>query len=431
MSRAARVRGAMLAFALPWGAALAADGPPLPHPDAPMEPRQAERSGHAPIGLRVGGLLVNTEAAVARTVRSEQRRGGLQPETTALTEVSADLGVRAGSPGHWLVEADGGLTVVRGGRRGADDRTDAHAGLGLSMPLGRAATLRLEGGYALDHEPRTTPLAEGAAAEPVPVRRAEVAAGLHYSPGTRLSADLRLAATRLDYDDVPRVGGGFLPPVLRTINNDDRDRLHFAAAGRVGWHFTDLASVYLRGSAGRIGYGAARDDYGFARDAETRRWAAGVTAGVPGAWRAYLEAGQISHAAADRRLPAQTALAVAAGATVAVTPLMTGQVRLFTEAGETTEPFASAVLVRGGEMEVEHELLRSVILLSHLRLEVRDYLGPLGRRDLYHEQGAGVRWRIGRVFRLEAAVRREELQAAFASDGYAAAEATVRLAGRF
>lgn len=410
--------------------AVAQEMPPLPAPDEPMEPRQATRSGYAPVGLPLGGVMLHGDAGVARVYRSEQHVGGAGVETTALTEVDARLSAKTGGS-WWSLQGRAGLEVVRGRRGAVDNQTNADAGLRLRIPLGPAAVGIVEGSYALDHEPRTEPVAEGTAAAPVPVSRLGAAAEVRYRPGRRFSADLRLAATGQDFDDVARLRPESVDPAYRVINNDDRDRLRLTAAGRVAWHFNDLTSVYLRGTASAVDYASGTDDYGFARDNAGTRWALGLTIGRPRQWRAFLEAGHISRSYDDDRLPDLESLAVAAGLTAAMTPLMTGQARLFAEVAETTEPFASGVLIRGGEVEVEHEVLRTLILTSRVRLAVHDYMGPLGRRDLSRVETIGARWRLGRLLRVEAALQREELQAAWAEDSYQAVEAGIRLAGRF
>lgn len=45
--------------------------PPLPAPNDPLEPRQARRSGYAPRGIQLGGLLLHADASVERRARRE------------------------------------------------------------------------------------------------------------------------------------------------------------------------------------------------------------------------------------------------------------------------------------------------------------------------------------------------------------------------
>lgn len=413
---------------LPSAAAGAQDVGPLPAPFEPLEPRQLARSGFAPPGAALGGVQVDATAAVDHRWRSERYGGQGAVAESRETRLTADLTARAGSPSHTL-EARLGLDARRGTRGSADRATGGEGAVSFRMPLGPSAVLEADAGLARRFEPRTTPLAEGFAAAPTP--RTEAAAGLavRWRPGV-LEADLTLRATRDDYDDVPRLVPGWMGG-LSIINNDDRDRLRLSAAARLGWRPAPLSALYVEATASRIAYAADRDDLGFDRDGRQVAWAVGAEAGQPRLWRAFVEAGVTQRMTEDAALGDAAAVMIRSGATVAVTPLMTAQVRISSALAETTEPLAPAVLVRAVALEVEHELLRSLVLVGRTSVETRTTLGALGTRDTLTVETALLRWRLGQGLTVEGHTTLEQLEGAWTGDSYRAAEAGVRLLARY
>lgn len=320
------------------------------------------------------------------------------------------------------------METVRGSDRSTDDTIGGHVGLSLKIPLGSTAAAKMDAGWRQQHEPRTTPLADGFAGTPTPLRTSTAGVEVLWRPG-RLVLDIRVEANSLNYDDVPRLGFEH-DPDFATINNDDRDRDRLAIAGRVAWEVGPLSSIYVRGAASTVDYHADRDDFGFDRDYRGTAAYAGITLGRPHLWRAFLEVGRVRREHASQALPPVDLVAVNGGLTWATTPLLTNQLRVYTSLAETTEPFAPGVVVRGIEFETEHELLRSLVLTSVLGIAQRDYLGPLARSDLFTFSEAGVRWRLGQTLRLEMAFSRERLESPWLADGYTAHEALVRFGAR-
>ncbi|WP_043645397.1 outer membrane beta-barrel protein [Caenispirillum salinarum] len=410
--------------------AVAADSlPPLPAPIQSMEPRQAERSGYAPPGARLGGLLLHAEAAVERRARLQQFDAvpHLSAEswlTTAWLDVDAAVGDT-----RWVAEASAGAEVTRGTHGTLDDTTGGHVGLSVKMPLGPVGVVKTDLSWQQAHEPRTAPLADGYAGAPTRLRTTTAGAEVLWRPG-RLAMDLRLEAAHQDFADVPRLGFSE-SPTAATINNDDRDRDRLAVAGRTAWQFGPLTSVYVRGTADRVDYHAGRDDFGFDRDSTGAGLFAGLTLGRPRLWRAFLEAGRVGRSLDSPALRPVAVTAVNGGLTWATTPLMTNQLRLHTTVAETTEPFAPVAVVRGVELETEHELLRSLVLTSTVGTAIHDYPGPLGRQDVSTLSEAGARWRLGRLARVEVGFSRERLESTWLDNGYTVHEAWLRLAARF
>lgn len=422
------VAACVLAFVPGTAQARDAELPPLPAPFDPLEPRQAERSGYARQGARLGGLLLHADAGAERRARLENfdaapQWGGESWQTAAWLDMDAVLGDE-----RWVVEAAAGVDAVWDSQSEERDTIGGHAGASLKMPLGQVGIVKTDLSWHQSFEPRTTPLAEGFAAEPTRLRTAMAGTEVLWRPG-RLALDLRLEAQRNDFADVPRLGYEDVPSF--TINNDDRDMDRLAASARAAWRFGPLSSVYIRGTASNVEYRAGRDDFGFDRDSSGGGAFAGITLGRPRLWRAFLEVGRVTRAVDSPALEPVALTAVNGGLTWATTPLMTNQLRLHTTVAETTEPFAPVVVVRGVEWETEHELLRSLVLTSTLGIARHDYPGPLSRTNLSTVTETGARWRIGSMARVEIGFLRERLESGWLDDGYTVHEATVRVAARF
>lgn len=402
----------------------------LPAPGEPLEPRQAARSGYAPQGVRLGVVHLYPEAEVARSYRQEifPDIEGLLDRSGWVTEVTARVGVEA-TAGPWAVQARGDVGRADGLTALVGDGLEGGGSAQLRLGLGRWAVAELEAGWERRHERRATPAVSGEPTRPVPVRSGFGALALRTEHG-RLTTGARLEVARSTFGDVPRRDLAALPS-LATVNNGDRDRLATSLAAEAAWRPGGLSSVYVRGTLGRVDYLEETDDSGHRRDTDTRSAFVGVSLGRPETWRVFLEVGHLSRFGGDDpRLADAAALAVNAGATVAVTPLITAQLVAETALAETTVPGSPATVVRRGRLEIEHEVLRTVVLLTTAEAEWHDY-AAIDRDDMTFAYGSGARWRLGPLLRVEMMVEQETFAAGEGLDSYEAMEASLRLAARF
>lgn len=410
------------------GAAAAQEMLPLPAPTDPLEPRQAARSGYAPQGVRLGAVDLFPEAEVRRVYR-EEAFAYINGATQRGWSTAAGLRLRAEvRDGPWAADLRGDLERASGPLALVGDGWQGGLGIDLRLGLGRVAVARVDAGWQRRLEPRAAPLAGGQAATPVPAQAGHAGFGLWTEHGT-LTASLRSEVRLLSYGDVPRLAFDGVDG-LALIINDDRDRLVGTVTGEIAWRPGGVSALYLRGAMGGIDYNRDRDDFLYRRDAVTRQAFVGAALGRPESWRLFLEVGHISRDNLHGGLPDVARLAVNGGATVVVTPLVTAQVLAETVLAETTRPSSAAVLVHRGRLEVEHEALRSLVLLSTAEVAWHEHVG-LNRVDTAVAYGSGLRWRIGPILRLEAMVRQEEMLAGFTADSYVATEGTLRLAARF
>lgn len=419
---------ALVTVALPAAPAVAQQSPPLPAPTEPLEPRQAARSGYAPQGIRLGLVHLYPDAGVGRSFRDETfaHIAGANAHGW-ITSAEADLRaeVRAGP---WAAVVRGDVAERQGPAAFVGDGWQAGTRADVTLGIGRWAVAEAGAGWQRRQEARTAPLAPGQGAEPTPVATTDARLALRSRHGT-VSAAVTADVRHLTFSDVPRLGIAWLP-MLSAIDNSDRDRTAATLGAELAWQPGDLSSLYLRGSVGRIDYARAEDDFLYRRDGDTAQLVAGIALGRPERWRLFVEAGPLRRSSSDPRLPPVSTLAVNGGLTLAVTPLVTSQLVVGTAIAETTRPGVTAVIARRVALEVEHEALRSLVLLSTAEATWNHYIGP-DRHDASLAFGSGVRWRLGPVLRLEMMVRQEQYESDFAADSYTATEGTLRLAARF
>ena len=401
---------------------------PLPAPAEPLEPRQAARSGYAPQGIRLGVVHLYPEVGVGRSFRDETfaHIAGANAHGW-VSRAEADLRAEARS-GPWAAVLRADAARQQGPAAFVGDGWQAGTAVDLRLGLGRWAVAEAAAGWQRRLEPRTAPLAPGQGAEPTPVVTTGARLGLSSQHGT-LGAAITAEARHLRFADVPRLGVPLLP-MLASLDNSDRDRTVATLGAEVAWRPGELSSLYLRGGIGRIDYARAEDDFLHRRDGDTAHLLAGFALGRPDRWRLFVEAGPLRRGSSDPRLPPVSTLAVNGGLTLAVTPLVTSQLVVGTSIAETTRPGVTAVVARRVALEVEHEALRSLVLLSTAEATWNHYVGP-DRHDASLAFGSGVRWRLGPVLRLEMMVRQEQYESDFAADSYTATEGTLRLAARF
>ncbi|MEQ1866963.1 MAG: outer membrane beta-barrel protein [Micropepsaceae bacterium] len=252
----------------------------------------------------------------------------------------------------WSVSADGRIDIARG----SDIKVEAH-----HIELHEARGTDQTGGFAV-----------GDPAEPTGLSRTGVSGEIGYAFNRlRLSAGGSLE--NIDYEDTPCVTACVPPVVPAVINNDDRDRTVVDVFAKVAFEAAAGAALFVRGRWMQHDFDAGVDDDGFNRDSDG--W--GIDGGLEFSMTHVL-VGEVFAGYLVRRYddPAfDDAAEFAFGAAVKWFPSMLTTVSV--DASRTIEDTsigaASGYVSSQGQIGVDHELLRNLILSGRFGYENAEY----------------------------------------------------------
>ncbi len=282
--------------------------------------------------------------------------------------------------------------------QGSEDRTDWRLGAAARIDIVRGTDIHLDADMAQAHEPRGTDLTGGLSigepAEPTQYSRTHFGAAFAHT-FNRVQVSLGAALTTFDFDDTPQVD------LLGTFNNDDRDRTVTDFFAKLSVTATEDTAVFLRGRIDDHDFDALVDDDGFNRDSR----GVGIDGGVEFRMTHVL-VGEVFAGYTLRSFDAvafDDANELAFGAGLKWFPSMLTTVRL--DAARTIEDTSitasSSFVSTRGEIGVDHEILRNLILSGRLGYENAEYLGVGRDDDILHGSLSG-RYLINNNFHLDA-----------------------------
>ncbi len=193
--------------------------------------RVTDRIGrhYQPIGIRAGNFILRPSAE-AKVIYDDNIFASPTNEVDDIrTEISPSLVIKSFLPRHVLNFAFDGR-LVSFAENSDQDFTDARASFDGALHIDHAHTFAISAITELAHENRTELNAAQFAAEPVPIHRSKISAGLTRDVG-RLFGTISATAERFDYYDVDAIGGG-------TLDQDGRDTDILSTQLRVGYRFS-------------------------------------------------------------------------------------------------------------------------------------------------------------------------------------------------
>ncbi len=276
----------------------------------------------------------------------------------------------------WALKADGRIDI----QRGTDVEIDAH--------------------YLDYHEPRGTDLTGGLSpgdpAEPTELSRAGFNGVFgHTLNRVRLSAGLD--AEWIDYEDTPRV-----PPAIPAFfDNDDRDRMVTELMGKVEYEATPDTAIFVRGRLDDYDFDTAVDNDGFNRDSSGLTVDGGVEFSMTHVLLGDVYVGFTERDYDDPAFSETSGLSFGAGLRWFPTMLTTVRLNGGRSIEDTSITAASGYVSTRGEVGVDHELLRNLILSGRLGFEEQDYESIVRTDDIVHAS-LGGRFLINNNFHVEA-----------------------------
>jgi hypothetical protein len=280
-----------------------------------------------------------------------------------------ELSVEAGVKSYWFAD------------QGSEDRTDWNAGAKARIDIVRGSDIKLEALFAQAHEARGTDLTGGlVAGDPAaPTEYTRSRLGVEFGHTfNRVHIALGGSLTGFDFDDTPRV----LPAVPDEFNNDDRDRTVTEVFAKATVRASEDTGVFLRGRFDDDDFEALLDDDGFNRDSSGVGIDGGVEFRMTHVLVGEIFAGYTMRSYDDIAFDDANEFGFGAGLKWFPSMLTTISLDGSRTIEDTSITAASGFVSTRGQIGVDHELLRNLILSGHVGFESAEYLGVARNDDV-------------------------------------------------
>lgn len=340
-------------------------------------------TAYQPLGMRAGGFLVFPKLEVSEVYDDNIFLDDSGEVEDLITNIKPSLTVRSNFPRHELnlrATADIGFYASETGENFED------YGGGFDGRIDTFRRANIFGGvvYAQKHEDRGSPDDVGVGGvnpvEPTEYTRITANAG-HFGTLGRFNTTIEGEFTRYDYDDA-------VDSVGLTIINDDRDRNEIVGSVRLAYEIVRGYEAFVRGAYNFRDYEDAVDGEGFDRDSQGYEIAVGATFDLPGLFEGDVFIGYLEQDYDDPTFNTESSPTGGLSLTWNVTRLTTIKGSLSISVVETTfSPTpgvgASSYLATVGSLDVDHELLRNLIIRAGVSYTNNDYQGISREDDLY------------------------------------------------
>lgn len=371
----------------------AAQDPNTPE-DRPVRERQ--RPEFDPVGLRQGNVFFYPSIAVAEAYDSNVFATANDETSDFITYVTPALNVESmGTQGSWRAAVVGNAGLYAS--ETDENFFDASATAGATYDVIANGTLDGSLGFARKHEDRSSPDDVGGS-EPTIYYQGDAKAGYTHR-FNRLNAGVDVLARSYTYEDTDASTG--------SINNSDRDRVETEEGVRIGYEVSPDTELFTRGALIQWNYSDDVDDAGFNRDASGYRIDAGVSTNLTGLLTLQASVGYLSLDYDDSRLDSTQGMAAGLRAIWNVTRLTTITATLDRGVEATTVAGASSRFDTLGEVQVDHELLRNLIVSAKVGYLNSDYEGT-SREDDRYNLGVSADYFVTQGVTLSASAVRDE-----------------------
>lgn len=378
--------------------------------------RGRSRPDYDPRGYPVGPFVILPEMVVAPTFDDNVFRDENGERADLITVVSPTVAVESDWSRHSLnfeVGADIGLYYDNDD----EDYEDFNFGADGRVDITRNTFVALDGAFANRHEDRGSP-DDVRGSEPTEFDR--ITGGVRGSHRFgRFTGTIGGEFLRVDFDDTPRAGG------LADINNDDRDRNRYEGFAQLNYEIVPDYSAFVRGSGNVVEYDDTFDDAGLERSGHGYGIDAGIEIDFGGIIFGDFFAGYRTQKRDDDALPTIDGVSFGGEITWNVTQLTTITGTVEREIKETTRVGSSGSFDTTVALQVDHELLRNLIVSLNASGNQNDFDG-IDRTDYNFIGGVSVDYFLNRYLFFGAAYEHIER---FSEGNAQGGEYSVNIAG--
>ena len=410
------VRGDFRAAITPPG--VASDVQPIqtgvPDPTAPAAVAARRRrttaidDPYAPLGLRVGNVVVTPVVGQYFGYDTNPNRLNKNQNASALSQTELELGLQSDWSRHDL------FGQLRGAYSEYFDnpaarRPEGAGNLRLRLDVTRDVEIDIEGHYLIDTQRPSSPdLNANVVSRPIVYTEG---ASIGYTQRfNRLIAMIRGTIDRYDYGDAKLPGG-------LVIDQSDRAMTQYGLRGRFGYELNPGLIPFVEVTADTRQYDRKFDRSGFARSSDGIGVQGGTLFELTRLVKLEVSGGVSMRDYQDKRLGTLTSPIANATLSYEMTPLTTIRGTATATVDETAVAGSRGVRALRGTLEVQHALRRNLILTAGLRASDSAYQGvPIEEKGL----GAFLRadYRMNRNLTLRASYAYDNIRSSSAGFSY-------------
>jgi hypothetical protein len=388
-----------------------------PAPRGPLEEKQPlvrgetvatrPRPEYDPLGIRAGGFLVFPQISAFQGYNSNVFASDDNVKDDFFLNLVPALSVQSDWNRH-AVNFSTGANYTKYYEYTRQDYTDWFVGSNGRIDITRDAALFLGGGFARRHELPGTPDFQSDAREPTPFN---VANGLarYVQQFGRFRATVDGTIENFDYKNSTLLDG-------REQSNDIDDYTLYAGGVRLGYELFPNYEAFVRAGGNRRAYDKTSGSFNQQtvvngqpttvrepvedRSSEGYTAVTGVALDLGGILFGELYIGYLQQFYDSDEFNTQQGVDGGGSLTWNITTLTTATARVAREINATTQRNASGVLTTLAGLDVDHELLRNVVLNANFTYVNDEYdgNGDFDRTDNYYIAGIGGRYLINRNF---------------------------------
>ncbi len=349
-----------------------------------------------PLGMPAGGFRLYPSVEVTENYVDNIFAENTDEADDLITILKPEVTARSNWNRHAL-NFRAGSSIGRYADNSDEDYEDYQLGVNGEIEIQRSSHLFLAVRYARHHIERDSPNDDNGL-EPTIFDVASASAAFDYRIN-RVTVRLETGVEQRDYDDVNGISG--------EINNDDRDRDIVSGAVRLSYELYPHNSAFIRLSAAQTAYDERLDDNGVNRSSEAYQVDIGSDFRFSGILFGAFFIGALNRDFDSSSLDSIEAVSAGGVLTWVPTGLTTVNLTLYRETRETIVGTSSGILSTRAGLEVDHELLRNLLLSADARVQRDDFKGN-AREDDYLGFGLAATYMMNRHLYLSLAYDYED-----------------------
>ena len=348
---------------------------------------QRPRDDYEARGLRTGAFLVYPKLSATLEHNDNIYAAATDEVDDNILRLSPEIAINSDWPRHALA-GYARATLNRFQDFGSEDTDDYGVGASGRLDVLRDFTLSGGADHARLTEPRTSPNSPAAALKPVQynLSSARILASREFN---RLRLSGRYGYQNFDYKSPPRRGGGIVDQTFR-----DRSVMEFM--GRADYAVSPDTALFFEVTGNKRDYDRAPPVVPLQRDSDGVQLLAGANFELGAVTRGEVAIGYISQSFEDPDLDKIDGFGARAQVEWFPTELTTLTFGASRTVEDSAVPGAGAYLSSNISAQIDHELLRNVILTARAGYGEDEY-DVIGRRDERKNFGLSATYLINRV----------------------------------
>lgn len=384
--------------------------PGLP-PVAAPQPKRAPREDdpYAPLGIRVGSMMLRPSIDASGGYDSNARRSGTNRQGSTFYRTEGELAATSEWSRHQL---DLGLRGSYTGYTSVDNanRPEGDARIALRLDATRDLTFDLGLTGKIDTESPSSVNLPGGVSARTPYYTTGASLGATQKFG-RLSLGLKGTLDRLIYADAE--SGGV------TVSQQSRNLTTYGLRLRTGYEISPGISPFAEAGIDSRVHDLATDSGGYRRDSQGMTLRAGSTFELARTLTGEASLGYTFRAYEDARLAYLRAPLIDTSLTWSISPLTTLNLKAQSEVAETTVANSAGALAYRGTATLTHAFLRNFTATATLGFSKTDYDG-VNRRETGVNAGMRLEYKFNRLMALRGSYAFEKVHVNAVGESYSA-----------